>query len=195
MRFSRSFFVLAAILLASLALGALPAIAQDDDYEYKEPEPLELRGVASGSFVHSFQETQLDAGSFSDGNGTEVMAGFTAGEYLAFLLSWEWQVESDYNTHFVPVNVRMMSPSLFDRARLYGQFGIGLFFSRLSGEFDRDNEDNERAAAARVGGGVEVGITEDVSAIVFGNYLWGLGSANDYEYGTVGLGLQYKWDL
>ncbi len=195
-----------ALLTLALASGlvAAPVLAQDDedddDYqeeEYGEPEQTKIQGLASLSYAHSFQDTSLPGGgSFDDGNGAEVMAGFSMGEYLAFLLSMDVQAGSNYQTYYTPLNVRMYSPSLLDdRLRLYGQAGIGLFFSELKGKFDNAQSSNERGSAVRVGGGVEIGITEDLSALVYGNYLWGLGSTDDYKYGTVGLGLQYSWDL
>ena len=200
-----------ALLTLALACGlaAAPALAQDDDDyeeqdyeeqdsdEYGEPEQIEIQGIASLSYAHSFQDTSLPGGgSFDDGNGGEVMAGFTMGQYLAFLLSMDFQAASHYQTYYTPLSVRMYSPSLLDeRLKLYGQASIGLFFSEISGKFDNAQSSNERGSAVRVGGGVEIGITEHLSGIVYGNYLWGLGSTDDYEYGTVGLGLQYRWDL
>ncbi len=155
---------------------------------------LELAGIISAGYRHSFQNTSLTpGGSFSDGNGVDVQAGLQAGQYLAFLVGWHWQSESDFDTHFIPVSIRGYSPPLLeDRIRLYGQFGIGLLYTRLNNEFSGDNE---RASALRTGLGVEVGITEDISGIVYGSYLWGLGSADDYEWGSIGLGLEYRWGL
>ena len=74
---------------------------------------------------------------------------------------------------------------------MYGQFGIGLFFSRLHNEFNRN--DNERGSAIRAGGGFEIGINEDVSGLVYGSYMRGLGSTDDYRSATLGVGLQYRW--
>ncbi len=114
---------------------------------------------------------------------------------MAFLAGYEWQTQSDYDTHFFPVSVRALSPSILDRVHLYGQFGIGLLYSNLHHEFNTTGGENVKASAFRLGGGVEVGITDQVSAIVYGAWLKGMGSANDYEYGTAGVGLQYRWEL
>ena len=186
------------LTLALAALLAAPAFGQDDDYDYSgESDKLELYGLAQGAFVHSFQDTSLPGGgSFNDGNGFEAMAGFGAGKYFAFLLSWEFQTESDFDTHYIPFNLRMYSPPLLeDRLKLYGQASIGLFFSRLHNEFNNPQTDNERGSAVRAGGGVEIGITDDISGVLYGNYLWGLGSTDDYEYATLGGGLVYRWDF
>lgn len=199
----RSSRCLSSLALAAVWLISAPALAQDGEYdEYDEYAPtsdeLELRGILAVGYRHSFQDTKLPggAGSFDDGNGSELSVGFQAGRYLAFLLSWEWQTGDDYDTHYVPFDVRMMSPSLLeDRVHLFGQVGIGLFFSRLQDDFETPETDSERGSAVRAGGGVEIGIREDVSAVIYGGYLWGLGSTEDYEYGTVGLGLQYRWDF
>jgi len=205
MRSSRCLVPLA--VAACLLFGTMALAADDDEYsesdEYSENdeyaathEELELRGILSAGYVHSFQDTDLKSGSFDDGNGSNLSVGFQAGHYLAFLLDWEWQTRSDYDTHFFPFSVRMMSPSLLDRVRLYGQFGIGLFFSQLHGGLGNDPEvDNERGSAVRAGGGVEVGLYDDLSAIVYGGYLWGLGSTDDYKYGSVGVGLQWRWNF
>jgi hypothetical protein len=182
-------FSLLALVLPALVLLAGSATAQ-------EPTGIEIQGILSGGYTHSFQDTDLSGGgSFNDGNGIEIEAGFQAGDYLVFLAGYQWQGESDYDTHFIPLSLRMLSPPLLERVHLYGQFGLGLFFSQLHNEFNNPKDDNERGSAVRVGAGVEVEITEDVSGIVYGGYLWGLGSTDDYKYGTLGLGLQYRWDL
>jgi hypothetical protein len=157
-------------------------------------EETKIKGLASVGYSHSFQTTSLDpGGSFNDGNGMDVLVGFQAGEYLAFLVGWQWQSESDFDTHFFPVELRAYSPPLFeDRLRFYGQFGIGLLYTRLHNEF---NDDNERASAVRAGLGAEIGITENISGLVYSSFLWGLGSADDYDWGTAGVGLQYEWGL
>jgi hypothetical protein len=192
MRFTRALLPLALGLLHA-ALIATPGAARDD---YEAPKQLSVRGIASASFAHSFQDTDLPRNSsFDDANGAEVMAGFQTGDYLAFLLSMDWQHESDYDTFFVPLSVRLMSPSLLDRMHLFGQVGIGLFFSQLDGSIKDQRNDNERGSAVRLGGGFEVEISEDWSGIVYGGYLWGLGSTDDYEYGSLGAGIQYRWDF
>lgn len=180
-------------VLLSLALALIvPGVSHAQS---GEREQLELHGLIYGGYSHSFQDTDVPGGSFNDGNGSELGVGIQTGDYVQFLASWEWQGESDYDTHFIPLSVRMLSPSLLDRMHLYGEFGIGLFFSRLHNEFNVGDDDNERGSAVRLRAGVEVGITEEVSAIAYWGYLWGLGSTDDYEYSTVGLGLQYSWGL
>jgi hypothetical protein len=176
------------------ALSLVLAIVSAGTAAAQEGE-LQLKGLASVGYSHSFQSTFLDpGGSFSDGNGIDASVGFQAGEHVAFLVGWQWQGESDFDTHFIPVSIRGYSPPLLeDRVRLYGQFGLGLLFVQLHNEFNVD--DNERASAVRLGLGAEVGITETLSAVVYSSYLWGLGSADDYNWGTVGVGLQYEWGL
>jgi hypothetical protein len=46
-----------------------------------------------------------------------------------------------------------------------------------------------------VGGGVEVDVVDHWSAVLDANYTKGLGSADDYEAGVLGVGLVYRWDL
>jgi opacity protein-like surface antigen len=178
--------LVAALLVLS---PAQPASAQD-------PRQTKITGIVSGGYTHSFQDSDLNpGGSFSDGNGLDLLVGFQLGEYVAFMLGYQWQSESDYDTHFVPFVVRGYSPpSMSDRLRLYGEFGLGLFYSRLHNEFNQPDNDNESASAIRVGGGIELELTDDVSGLVYGHYHKGLGSADDYEWGTVGVGLQYHWN-
>ena len=162
---------------------------------------LEVRGIASLMYAHSFQDTSLEGNSFSDGNGLDFRAGFQPGDWVAFTLGYQWQSESDYDTHFFPVGVRAYAPlqrlipasGWWSRVSFYGEGAIGVFFSRLSGNFGE--EDNERASAIQVGGGVEVDITDDWSAVLDANYTKGLGSADDYEAAVLGVGIVYRWDL
>lgn len=201
----RSCRCLLLLALAAAHLIAAPpaALAQDGEYDESDEyapgsDELELRGIVAAGYRHSFQDTHLPggAGSFDDGNGSELSLGFQAGHYLAFLLSWEWQSASHYDTHYFPFSVRMMSPGLLEnRVHLFAQAGIGLFFSQLGSRFTNPQTDNERGSAVRTGGGIEVGLYDDLSAVVYGGYLWGLGSTDDYEYGTVGVGLQYRWNF
>ena len=184
-------------LLLAIAVLLLPglATAQDDDYAYDEPEQIELKGIASAGLAWSFQDTDLSGGDFDDGYGFEFTGGFTAGDYLAFLVSWEFARENSWTTHFAPVTVRGYSPSIADRVRFYGEGSIGLFFSRLRNDFDNTEDDNQRASAVRVRGGAEIEIVEDISALVYGGYLWGLGAADDYKTASAGLAVQFRWGL
>jgi len=175
----------AASLALTLAAPRL-AMAQDD-------EALPIRGMASLMYAHSFQDTNLDGHSFDDGNGLDFRAGFEPGDWLALTVGYQWQSASDYDTHYFPVGVRAYTPRLAERVRFYGRAAIGVFFSRLSGDFGE--EDNERASAYQVGGGVEVDIAEDWAAVLDANYTRGLGSADDYETGVLGVGIVYRWDL
>jgi hypothetical protein len=178
------------LLLALAATGvAGSAVAQDG-----EPTGIEIQGIASAGYTHSFQRTDLPSGgSISDGNGIDVLAGIQTGEYLAFQLGAQWQGESDFDTYYFPVMVRAMSPVVLERVRMYGQAGLGLFFSSLHNEFN--GNENERGAMYSLGGGFEVGIDDGFSAIVYAAYQKGLGSTNDYESRILGVGLQYRWGL
>lgn len=186
--FSRPALVVCAALFAVAALFARAASAEEDEGEMK------IHGLASVGYTHSFQHTDLPVGgSISDGNGIDALVGFQTGDYLAFQLGMQWQGESDFDTYFFPVTVRAMSPMLLDRVRMYGEFGIGLFFSELHNEFNAD--DNERGSAYRVGGGFEIGITKDFSALVYSAYQAGFGSTDDYKSTILGVGVQYRWGL
>jgi hypothetical protein len=176
-----------------LALAALMISVPGSALAQSGNEGLEIRGFASLMYARSFQDTDLDGSSFDDGNGLDFRAGFQPGDWLAFTLGYQWQTDSDYDTHYFPVGVRAYTPALAERVRFYGEGAIGIFFSRLSG--DLGEEDNERAAAIQVGGGVEVDITNDWAAVLDMNYTKGLGSADDYEAGVLGVGLVYRWDL
>jgi opacity protein-like surface antigen len=182
---------LSALAAAVLILSPVaPASAQDGRTQTK------ITGLASAGYSHSFQDTDLNpGGSFNDGNGLDLQVGFQYGEYVAFTLGYHWQTESDYDTHFFPLAVRGYSPpSMSDRVRLYGEVGIGILFTRLHNEFNQPDNDNEKAAAVRLGGGVEIKLTDEVSGLVYGHYNKGMGSVDDFEYGTVGVGLQYHWN-
>ena len=178
--------------LALTALAALMLTAPGRALA-QGPQALEIRGFASLMYAHSFQDTDLGGSSFDDGNGLDFRAGFQPGDWVAFTLGYQWQTDGDYDTHYFPIGVRGYAPALAERVHFYGEGAIGIFFSRLSGDFGE--EDNERASAIQVGGGVEIDIASDWSAVLDANYTEGLGSADDYEAVVVGVGLVYRWDL
>ena len=178
----------AAVLLAACLLALTVPRAG-----HAQRAGMEIRGIASLAYAHSFQDTGLSGRSFNDGNGLDFRAGFQPGDWLAFTLGYQWQSGKDYDTHYFPVGVRAYAPTIAERVRFYGQGSLGIFFSRLSGKFG--DEDNERASAFQVGSGGEVDIAEDWAAYFDWTYTKGLGSADDYEADVLGVGIVYRWDL
>jgi hypothetical protein len=157
-------------------------------------EETELKGLLSVSFAHSYQMGDLDVGgNLDDGVGLDVAAGFQAGEHLAFLLGYEWQTNDDYDTHYFPVSVRVYSPLLLDRLRLYGTVGVGVFFTRVHNEFNPNG--NDRAAAFHTGGGFSVDVSEELGLLVYLKYQRGLGQVDDFESLVPGVGFEYRWGL
>lgn len=187
---------LATVLLASMA--SVPAHAQQDP-------GIEIKGFGSVGYMFSIQDTDVVGSSFDDGHGLEANLGFSTGNVFTWLLGYELVTADDYTTHFIPVKVRAYDPwRLFAEdaelpfgIRTFAEVGLGLFFSQVSGKFTTfgSSEDNERAAAWRVGGGVEMGLTETLSGYVDAGYVQGLGGVDDYKYGTVGIGVVYRWEL
>ena len=47
--------------------------------------------------------------------------------------------------------------------------------------------------AARVGGGVDVGITDRIALVLEGTYLGATGSNSELGYGSIGWGIQYRF--
>lgn len=185
------------LLLASLA--PLAAQAQDEDLE-----GIEIRGFASVGYMPSFQDTDLAGSSLDDGQGLEANVGFSTGDMFTFLFGYQLSMDSNYNTHFFPVTLRMYDPwkllpfvsedaELPFGIRAFTNASIGLFFTQVSGKFNSSN--NKRASAWRLGGGVEIDIVDNLAGYVDAGYTRGLGSADSYKYGTVGVGVVYRWDL
>ena len=153
-----------------------------------------LQGILSLGLAYSSQETELEyGGKLGDGVGIDLDAGFQAGEHLAFLLGYEWQTSPDFDSFYFPFSVRAYSPLLLERVRLYGNVGIGVFFTRPHEEFNANG--NQRAAAIEAGGGFHVNITEDVALLAYARYKRGLGEVDDFESVVSGVGFEYRWDL
>ena len=183
---ARALTIACSALLLALALPR-GVQAQDD----VEESP--IVGLFSAGYLPSFQDTDLAGESLADGQGFELEAGFATGDTFAWLLGYQLSMRSNYNTHFIPATMRVYSPDLLDRLRFYGQASIGLFFSQVSGKFGA--AENERASAWRLGGGVEIDLIDRLSGYVDGGWTNGLGSANSFKYGTVGVGVVYRWDI
>ena len=157
-------------------------------------EKTKLTGLLSASFAYSHQMGDLDpGGNLDDGLGVDIGAGFQAGEYLAFLLGYEWQTNDDFDTHYFPLSVRAYSPVLLDRLRMYGTVGIGVFFTRVHDEFNPNG--NERAAGFHAGGGFSIDLSEEIGLLVYTKYKRGLGQVDDFESFVNGVGLEYRWGL
>ena len=155
---------------------------------------------ASYSSSHAFQHTDLPAkgggnDDFSDGNGLEFRLGFQVGERFAFDVGYEFHTESDYQTHFLPIGMRVYAPPVLERVHFYGQGAMGAFFSRLHNDFNGVENSNERAWAWRLGLGAEIEVIEQLSAIADVTYTRGFGSVDDYQYTTIGIGVLYRWDI
>jgi hypothetical protein len=182
-----------ALLAALLLVGTAGDAAAQSVDPATGVQQVRIRGILQGGYLPSFQDTDQGGHSLDDGQGLEVEVGFATGDTFAWLLGYQLSMASNYNTHFFPFSMRMYSPELLDIARLYGQVGLGLFFSQVSGK--HGSADNERAAAWRIGGGVEVDIMKDLSGYINAGWTNGLGSADSFKYGTVGVGLIYRWDI
>ena len=180
-------------VLAAVAL-MIPAAAAAQD-----PGAMKIRGIASLMYAYSFQDTRLGGPAFNNGKGVDFRAGFQPGDWLAFTVGYQWQTggasdpADNYDTHFFPVGVRVYAPVLGERLHFFGEGAIGIFISRLSGNFG--NESNERASAIQAGGGVEVDLLDNWSGVLDVNYTKGLGSAEDYRAKVIGFGIVYRWDL
>ena len=155
-----------------------------------------IQGLVSVGYAHAFQSSDLPVGGdLSDGNGLDFRAGFQVGDRYAFDVGYEFQIESDYESHFIPLGMRVYAPPLLERLHLYAQGGMGAFFTRLHHEFNAKDQDNERGWAWRLGIGAEIDVMENISAVTDVRFTRGFGSADDYEYTTVGIGVLYRWDI
>jgi opacity protein-like surface antigen len=176
-------------VVASFALCAATASAQDEG-----EDALELFGLFSARYAHAYEMSDLDVGGeLDDSRGVDLAAGFRAGEYFAFQVGYEWQTDQDFDSHYFPLIFRGYSPALFERARLYGEAGLGLFFTRPHDDFNGNG--NERASAFHVGGGLQIDITEAFGLLWYLKYKRGLGEVDDWESVVNGVGLQYTWGL
>ncbi len=164
------------------------------------PGETPIQGLISLSASHAFQHTDLPVkgggnDDFSDGNGLDFRLGFQVGDRFAFDVGYEFHTESDYETHFIPIGMRVYAPPVLERVHFYGQGAMGAFFSRLHNDFNGVENSNERAWAWRLGLGAEIEVIEQLSAVADVTYTRGFGSADDYEYTTIGIGVLYRWDI
>jgi hypothetical protein len=176
-----------------LLVAVLPCAFYAQEAGAQERQQSKIQGVLSGGVIGALQDTDQGGSSFDDAVGMDFSAGFSVGNTFTWLLGYQLVAQSNYSTHFIPVSVRMYSPDFLDRVRVYGQGGIGLFFAQVSGQ--HGSADSTRASAVRIGGGLEVDIMENLSGYIDAGWTNGLGSANSFKYGTLGLGVVYRWDI
>jgi opacity protein-like surface antigen len=185
---------------ATLLLASIVSVAA-----HAQQNPgIEIRGVGMVGYMPSFQDSDLAGSSLDDGQGLKVNLGFSTGDMFTWMLGYELAMDSNYNTHFFPVTMRMYDPWLLlpffeDDTKLpfglrtFADASLGLFFTQVSGKFGP--ADNKRASAWRLGGGIEVDLMDNLAGFIDAGWTEGLGSANSYQYGSVGVGVVYRWDL
>lgn len=185
----------------ALVIGLVFAFAISSAAVAQVPNETPIQGFIGISATHAFQFSDLPVGvgggsdDLNDGNGADFRLGFQVGDRFAFDIGYEWQIESDFESHFIPFGMRVYAPPLLDRLHFYGQGAMGAFFTRLHGDFNQAGNSNERGWAWRLGIGAEIDIIEHISAVTDVMYTRGFGSAEDYEYTTVGIGVLYRWDI
>ena len=178
-------FVLVASLVIVVAHGAARAV---------EPEPKPDYG-RTGIYVGvagTYANPRVDDVDYSLGVNARV--GYRVIPRLGLEVQAEWAEGFQENftgfgieaqTWVVTANAR----AYFTEARIqpYLLVGFGLLTAEALDII------RETGFAARLGGGVDIGVTDRIAVVLEGTYVAATGSVGDLDYGSVVWGLQYRF--
>ncbi len=183
----------AALALACLCLTGGVAHAQDDAAGEDE---FARTGWYLGAYGIYAMNAYRDAGvDFDDGGGFNVRLGYREREWLALEAELEWSRFSgdfgiDSDTIIGGVNAKLYPiGGRYQPYALIGVNGMGVIVDRLAGVPDLGGTD----WAFRFGAGVDLYTTRHIVVGVEGTYVWGLGDVWEADYGTIGLGVLYRF--
>jgi opacity protein-like surface antigen len=199
----------AALACACLCVAGGSANAQDDDETGGGGANAQDDGEENGSdyartgwYVGAFGSAMLNAyrtaGSYDDSGGFDARFGYREREWLALEAELEWThfdgsifgTPADTDTIIGGVNAKLFP--MLGRYQPYGLIGVngmGVIVDRSAGIKDFGGTD----WAFRFGAGIDVYATRNIVVAFEGTYVWGVGDVWDLDYGTVGLGVLYRF--
>ncbi len=176
-------------------LGATPALAQGAD-ESEDGESIYARpgfyvGVGGALILEDVNNASAD-----NTGGLNLRAGYRLTKRAAFEIEGEWVGGFDPKVGGVSVNLDTYALTasakahlLFGRVQPNLQLGLGIIIADAGGPVNETETD----LAFRVGVGVDVYATQNIVVVMNGTWVAGTGRVSDITYGTLGLGLQYRF--
>ncbi len=195
-------------VLAALLLSPAPAAAQDDvDYM---PDGWFV-GIGGTYGMEDFDGSDLD----SDDNewGGNVYAGWRFARYFAGDATFEYVDELDVEDATPPgrnngvevdrfysftVNARAYAPmdrlsESLARVQPYASAGLGVLHARIEDKDGIRSDDEKGRFTGRLGGGVDISLTENLVFNASANYFLPTGALSDLNFLSVAFGLGWRF--
>jgi len=193
---------LTAALLGLAAIAAPAAPAQEEDTE--SPDYLRDGWYVGLQYNRGIEDWSVPGGAMSattvgDSNGLSAYVGWRFLEYWGIDFQYEWQnsfastlgsVSAESNTNVFTVNGRAYLP--LGRIQPFVLAGLGLFQSTT--EVSGSTVSARGNFAGRLGGGVDLYITENWVLSGSATYILPSAEQSDRRYLSVAAGLQYRFD-
>lgn len=191
------------ILAISVALACLigaAAYAQDDDAAGAQDDDFARPGWYLGAYGVYALEAYRDTGilDFDDSAGANFRIGYRGNEWFALEGEFEWihNFESDFlgkvdtRTLIAGANIKLFP--VHGRFQPYGLIGVnGMYFTMKDSPPGFD--DNATDWAFRFGLGLDIYATRNIVVGLEGSYVWGVGDVWERDYGSVGVGILYRF--
>ncbi len=190
-------------------LAAIPGLAQDSTPDYARPGPYLGVGVAIASFTdleQSAEDALLDLGYVFDvtvdtGVGADIRGGYRISRYAAIEAEFEILPSIDASipgTRFAEIDFFALTANakffpITGRIQPFALVGLGVLHGEVKDTLGFDISDTVADLAFRVGGGLDVYITEHVALTAGVTYLRGTGDVSDSSYISTSIGAQYRF--
>jgi opacity protein-like surface antigen len=191
------------ILAISVALACLTgaaAHALEDDTASAQDDDFARPGWYLGAYgVYAF-EAYRDTGilDFDDSFGANFRIGYRGNEWFSLEGELEWihNFESDFlgkvDTRVLIGGVNAKIFPLHGRFQPYGLIGVnGMYFTMKDSPPGFD--DNATDWGFRFGAGLDIYATRHIVVGLEGSYVWGVGDVWERDYGSVGVGIAYRF--
>lgn len=194
---SAATLVLAVASASSWLAGRAVADSGAEAFDRSGPY-LGLSGVYA---LESFDDSEF---KFDDSAGVNLRFGYRAFPNLSFELAYEWlegfdstsgpvgEGEREYDTHLITANAKILGMN--GRYQPYALVGGGVLVVNIEhvGELPKPWV-VYAGFAARFGGGVDVYLSRHFAINLEGTYVVPAARVKDQQYGTLGLGFQYRF--
>ncbi len=144
--------------------------------------------------------TDIDI-DLDDGLGFKMKAGYRFLEWAAVELEYEYltgfdakgsrvtYAEFEYMT--LMANGKLYLP--FDAVQPFALFGVGAMYADLDDKTALGFDTNDTDVAIRMGGGIDVYLTDHIAVVVDASYVLPTGDLKDLDYISIGWGVQYRF--
>ena len=153
-----------------------------------------------GSYVYEDIDSGISEVDFDDTQGLNLRAGYNINDNLALELTYDYLEEFNWSGYGINADVDIetlmlaVKISAGEEIKPYLTVGAGVMRGKLDVSWlGMSVSESETDLCAKAGVGVDCFVTDDMSIMVEGAYVWGLNDLDDVGYTMITCGVAYHF--